>query len=39
VQKVAKLHTHCECSSNMGFKLKVSIETLTVEMGVSSQPL
>ena len=39
VQQVTKLHTHYGCRSNMGLKLKVLLETLAVEMGVSSQPL
>ena len=38
IQQVAKLHTHYGCRSNMGLKLKVSLETMAVEMGVSSQP-
>ena len=39
IQQVAKLHTHYGCRSNMGLKLKVSLETMAVEMGVLSQPL
>ena len=39
IQQVAKLHTHYGYRSNMGLKLKVSLETMAVEMGVLSQPL
>ena len=37
VQQVAKLHPHYGCRSDMGLKLKVLLETLAVEMGVSYQ--
>ena len=39
IQKVAKLFTHYGRRSNMGLELKVSLNTLTVEMGVQARPL
>ena len=34
-----KLHMHFGCGTSLGLKLKVLIEALAVELGLSSQPL
>ena len=34
-----KLHMHFGCETSFGLKLKVSLEALTMELGVSSRPL
>ena len=39
IHQLMKLHMHFGCGTSLGLKLKVSIEALAVELGVSSQPL
>ena len=39
IHQLMKLHMHFSCETSLCLKLKVSIEALAVELGVSSQPL
>ena len=39
IHQLMKLHMHFGCKASLGTKLKVSVETLAVELGIFSQPL
>ena len=39
IHQMMKLHMHFGCKTSLGLKLKVSVEALTVELGLSAQQL
>ena len=39
IHQLMKLHMHFGCETSLGIELKVSVEALAVELGISSQPL